>query len=159
MFLCAGGISLALMGRLFVPRKGTILFIAVVALLLKLFSIGAARPGPMIAILMEALIAELTLLIVGRQTKATNMLVGVLAVFWTLAHPFVVSPILYGTAIYEIWFKLIQRITNLFGMEAIILMLLIYLLIHVVVGCVAGFFSWEVGHQIARRIRPPVVSE
>ncbi len=57
--LTSVGLLVALIGRLFVPKRGSTFFIGVIAMVLKLFSIGNIIVGPMIGILAEALVAEL----------------------------------------------------------------------------------------------------
>ena len=47
--LAAIGLTVALTGRVFVPKKGSTLFIGVIATFLKLFSLGGVIIGPMIA--------------------------------------------------------------------------------------------------------------
>jgi len=59
--LAAIGLMVAMIGRTFVPRKGSTLFVGVIAMLLKLFSLGGVILGPMIAIFAEALVAEIVL--------------------------------------------------------------------------------------------------
>ncbi|MFU8773240.1 MAG: hypothetical protein ACNA8H_12575, partial [Anaerolineales bacterium] len=46
--LAAIGLTIALTGRAFVPRRGSTLFIGVLAMLLKMFSLGGVIIGPMI---------------------------------------------------------------------------------------------------------------
>ena len=57
------GLVIALVGRVLVPRRGSTLFIGVIATLLKLFSLGGVIIGPMIGIMSEALVAEVLSLI------------------------------------------------------------------------------------------------
>jgi len=59
--LGAIGLIVALVGRAFVPKKGSTLFIGVIAMLLKLFSLGGVIMGPMVGIFSEALVAEIIL--------------------------------------------------------------------------------------------------
>ena len=59
MVLSAIGLVIALTGRVFVPRRGSTLFIGVIAMLLKLFSLGGVIVGPMVGIISEALVAEI----------------------------------------------------------------------------------------------------
>jgi hypothetical protein len=66
VILAAVGITIALTGRAFVPHRGSTLFIGVIVLVLKLFSIGSVVLGPMVGILVEALLAELILSACGR---------------------------------------------------------------------------------------------
>ena len=53
VLLTAIGIALALIGRLFVPQRGSVFFIGVVAAFLKMFSIGGIVILPVFGILME----------------------------------------------------------------------------------------------------------
>src|SRR5512139_3930216 len=59
MLLSVIGAMVLCIGRLFVPHRGSTIFIGVIAMFLKLFSIGNILIGPMVGILAEALIAEL----------------------------------------------------------------------------------------------------
>ncbi len=64
--LAAIGLTVALVGRVFVPRRGSTLFIGVIAMLLKLFSLGGVIIGPMVGIFTEALVAEIVLSLAGK---------------------------------------------------------------------------------------------
>ncbi|PIZ26370.1 MAG: hypothetical protein COY47_00885, partial [Chloroflexi bacterium CG_4_10_14_0_8_um_filter_57_5] len=68
------GLLVALIGRLFVPKRGSTFFIGVIATVLKLFSIGNIVIGPMIGILAEALVAELILDIFPKPTRLAFVL-------------------------------------------------------------------------------------
>ena len=63
--LAGAGLMIALIARLFVPGKGSTLFVGIIAMFLKLFSLGGVIIGPMMSIFAEALIAELVLSGVG----------------------------------------------------------------------------------------------
>ena len=69
--LAAIGLVVALTGRLFVPKRGSTLFIGVIALVLKLFSIGSVVIGPMIGIFSEALV-EFEAMHLGYLSAATT---------------------------------------------------------------------------------------
>ncbi len=62
LILTSIGTVVALIGRLFVPRTGSVLMIGVVTAILKMLSIGGVKIGPMAAILVESLLMELGLL-------------------------------------------------------------------------------------------------
>ena len=53
------GIAIALIGRLFVPRPGSIVFIGLVTAFLKMFSLGGIIIYPVIGIIAESILAEL----------------------------------------------------------------------------------------------------
>ena len=59
------GMLVALTGYSFVPRRGAVLTIGVVAALLKAFSVGSVVFSPMLAIVAEAILAELALALGG----------------------------------------------------------------------------------------------
>ena len=53
LILSTTGLLIAMMGRLFVPARGSTLFTGVIAMILKLFSIGSIIIGPMLGIPQE----------------------------------------------------------------------------------------------------------
>ena len=55
------GVAIALVGRFFVQKRGSVFFIGIVTALLKLLSPGGARIGPMVAILLESSLMEAVL--------------------------------------------------------------------------------------------------
>ena len=100
--LAAVGIAIALIGRLFVPRRGSVLAIGIVTALLKMFSIGGIVLMPMIGILAESLIAELALSALGRPRRASYIVAGGLATMWPFFHPFFTQGILAGAGLFTI---------------------------------------------------------
>jgi len=159
--LAAIGMAIALTGRLFVPRKGSTLFIGVIALILKLFSLGGVIIGPMIAILSEALIAELVLSLSGNPSRFGFILAGGLSVLWSLSQPFITNPLLFGRSVLVVWLNLLDQGSRLFGLstEVTWAIILIMAAIHLVIGGLAGLFAWEVGKQLQARMgKTPVKS-
>ena len=61
--LAAVGMLIALSGRVFVDRRGAIVFMGVVTALLKMLSVGGLVFRPMLGILAESLLAEAVLLV------------------------------------------------------------------------------------------------
>ena len=83
--LAAIGLVIALVGRAFVPKKGSTLFVGVIAMLLKLFSLGGVIIGPMVGIFSEALVAEIALSLTGKPRRFSFVLAGALGVTWSSA--------------------------------------------------------------------------
>ncbi len=152
--LAAAGLTIALIGRLFVPRRGSTLFIGVVAMLLKLFSIGSVVVGPMIGILIEATIAELVLSIFGRPSRLSFVVAGALGVTWTLGQPFLTGLVLFGRDIFIIWLDLIDRGSQLFGIDsdAVAWILIILIVAHAIIGTMAGLLAWSAGALLMARL-------
>ncbi|MGB3713143.1 MAG: hypothetical protein WA996_01820 [Candidatus Promineifilaceae bacterium] len=152
--LAAAGLTIALIGRLFVPRRGSTFFIGVVAMILKLFSIGSVVMGPMIGILIEATIAELVLSVFGRPSRLSFLVAGALGVTWTLGQPFLTGLVLFGRDIFIIWLDLIDRGSQLFGIDsdAVVWILTILIIAHAIIGALAGLLAWSAGALLKARL-------
>lgn len=152
--LAAIGLAIALTGRLFVPRRGSTLFIGVVAMLLKLFSIGSVVVGPMIGILIEAGIAEIVLTAFGRPSRASFLLAGSLGILWTMFQPFFTGLLLFGRDIFGIWFDLLDRGSRLLGLDpaAAVWIVLILAAFHLAMGAAAGWLAWNAGRLLRARL-------
>jgi len=154
VLLSAIGLMIAMIGRIFVPRKGSTLFIGVIAMLLKLFSLGGVVIGPMIAIFAEALVAEIVLSLFQRPGRVAFLFTGALGVLWVLIHPFVTNPILFGRTAFVVWLDLLDTGSRLIGLDtnAVVWILLFMVAIHLAIGALAGWLAWDVGRQIHARL-------
>jgi hypothetical protein len=152
--LGAIGLSIALVGRIFVPRKGSTLFIGVIAMILKLFSLGGVIIGPMIGIMSEAIIAELILSTSGKPSRFKLILAGSLGVLWSMIQPFITSPLLFGRSVLMVWLNLLDQGRRLFGIsgETAWAIVLVMAVVHLVIGGLAGWFAWEAGKQLQLRM-------
>ena len=135
-FLAAAGLMIVLMGRLFVSRPGSTIFIGIIAMMLKLFSIGSVVAGPMIGILAEAAIAEIVLTVFGRPSRLSFIVAGALGVLWTLFQPFVTGLLLFGRDIFVIWLDLLDMGSRLFGFEstAVVWIVLVLVVLFLLIG-------------------------
>ncbi len=148
------GSVVALIGRQFVPRTGSVLMIGVVTAILKTISIGGVKIGPVAAILMESLLMELGLLAAGRPVRWGFVLAGALAVSWNFFHKFVFMWLLFGRGVYEVYGKMVQDGANLLGLSVgyALLIIVVLLLIRVVVGGLAGWAAWDLGKVVRGRL-------
>jgi hypothetical protein len=158
--LAAIGLVVALTGRLFVPKRGATLFIGVIALVLKLFSIGSVVIGPMIGIFSEALVAEVILSAFGRPTRYVLMLAGGLGVLWTLVQPFITNPLLFGRGIFVVWLDMLDLGARLFGLNpgAWIWIAAILVALHMLIGLLAGWLAWSAGHLLQERVSGSILT-
>lgn len=152
--LAAVGLAIALIGRLYVPRRGSTLYIGVVATVLKLFSIGSVVVGPMIGIMMEAIMAEIVLTTFGRPRRLSFVLAGALAILWTLAQPFFTGILLFGRDIFVIWLDLLDQGSRLFGIDssAAAWILLTLGAVHFALGTLSGWLAWGAGRLLQARL-------
>ena len=154
VLLSVVGLTIALIGRIFVPKKGSTLFIGVIAMLLKMFSLGGVVIGPMIGIISEAIVAESVLSLTGKPRLRTLILAGSLSVLWVLAQPFVTNPLLYGRTVFVVWEKVINNGGQLLGLgnNAVFWILGIMICIHLASGAIAGIISWTLGRTLQKRV-------
>jgi hypothetical protein len=154
VFLSAVGLTIVMIGRLFVPKVGATLFIGIVAMILKLFSIGTVVVGPMVGILAAALIAEIVLSAARRPSRIAFMLAGGIALLWTLVQPFFTGLLLFGRDALGIWLGLLEEGGRLIGVgsEAAVLIMLVLIGLRLLLGAAAGWLAWDVGHLLQTRL-------
>jgi len=151
------GMLAALTGYGFVPRRGAVLVMGLVSALLKAFSIGSVVLGPMLAIVVEALLAESGLLLAGgRARRGPLMLAGALAVLWSFLHPFLTVGILGGEGLVEVAQRAARMGARVLGLDpqALALVLAALVVLHLVAGAVAGSLALDLGRQLTRRRHP-----
>lgn len=155
--LSAIGLAIALTGRMFVPKRGSTLFIGVIAMLLKLFSLGGVIIGPMVGIFTEALVAEIVLSLAGKPSRAAFCLAGALGVTWVLVQPFVTGPLLFGRTLFTVWLDLLDRGNQLLGLapSAAVWIVLGLLAIHMAIGGLVGWVSWDIALLLKKRLGQP----
>lgn len=154
VFLSAIGLLIAMIGRYFVPKPGSTLFIGVIAALLKLLSIGGIVIWPMIAILMEAVVAEVVLTVMRKPQRLAFLITGALGVFYTMVHPFLSQGLLAGRGVLFVWEMLLEEGTRLFGLplSAALAIIAIMALVRLAIGAVAGLLAWEVALAVHKRM-------
>ncbi len=152
--LSAIGLSIALVGRFFVPKRGSTLFIGVIAMLLKLFSLGGVIIGPMVGIISEAIVAEIVLSLQGQPRRTGFLLAGALGVFWVLLQPFVTGPLLFGRTLFVVWLDLLDTGNRLLGINqnAVFVIVAVLGAIHLAIGAAAGWLAWDVARQLQIRL-------
>lgn len=154
--LASVGIMIALIGRLFVPQRGSVLAIGIVTAMLKMFSIGGIVLMPVIGILAESLIAELALTVLGQPRRASFVIAGGLATMWPFFHPFFTQGLLAGSGIFTIYQRTIQKGAQALGLPvtAVLYVLAALLVLHLVIGLIGGLVAWDAGRLIQARLRP-----
>jgi hypothetical protein len=154
VFLGAVGLMIALVGRVFVPKRGSTLFIGVIAMLLKLFSLGSVVIGPMVGILMEALVAEIVLSLAKQPSRIAFMVAGALGVTWNLIQPFITNPLLFGRSVLIAWLDLLDTGSRLLGLNshAFIWIVLALLAIYMAIGSISGWLAWGIGGLLQLRM-------
>jgi hypothetical protein len=154
--MTAIGLLIALTGYRFVPRRGAVLAIATVCSLLKALSVGSIVLSPMLAILIEGLLAELGLTLAGGGTGVVPLATaGAAGALWVPLHPFVSQGLLAGQGMIEIYRRLLASGARLLHLDprAIPVIVIGLLVLHAGVGAIAGALAHGLGRQLAHRLR------
>jgi hypothetical protein len=161
ILLAAIGLTVALIGRIFVPQRGSTLFIGVIATLLKLFSLGGVVIGPMVGIITEALIAEIVLSLSGKPRRVSFIIAGGFGVLWVFIQPLITNPLLFGRAIVLVWLDIISRGSRLLGLDdqAVVWIIICMVAIHLAIGATSGWLSWDIGCQLEKRVGKHSISD
>jgi len=154
MVLSIIGVMVASIGRLFVPRRGSTIFIGVIAMVLKLFSIGNALIGPMVGIFVGALLAELILDVFPKPSLPAFISACAGAALWTVVQPFVTGTLLFGRNLLVIWLDLLDMGSRLFGLpsQAALWVVLAVVVLHLALGGLGGWLAWKLGHVLKIRL-------
>ena len=152
--LGAIGLIIALIGRVFIPKRGSILFFGLIAMLLKLFNLGGIVIGPMVGILSEAILAELVLTLSRKPRLFHFMLAGSIGVTWNLVQPFVTGPLLFGRTLFIVWLDLLDSGSRLLGLDSSAIYLIAggLILIYIAIGSAAGWLAWMIAKQLQIRM-------
>jgi hypothetical protein len=148
------GVMVASIGRLFVPRRGSTIFIGVIAMILKLFSIGNILIGPMVGIITEAILAELILDVFPKPSLAAFIFACSGAALWTIVQPFVTGLLLFGRNLVLVWLDMLDMGNRLFGIpsQAAWGIVLALVALHLIVGGVGGWLAWKLGLVLKIRL-------
>ncbi len=136
-------------GRHFVPKFGATFMMGAVAAILKIFSIGTVIASPFLAILMEGLLGEIVLTLLGTN-RYSFIITGILLLLYSIVHPFISQGIIFGANIYKIYLESFKRLAGLLHIPAghLLWILLIYVALHIILGVAAGWF----GYALARKV-------
>ncbi|MBI5475081.1 MAG: hypothetical protein HY961_22280 [Ignavibacteriae bacterium] len=134
--------------KAFVRRKGSLLLIGAVAATLKGLSMGGFVLTPMLAIFVEASVAEIAFALFGVRRFAA-LIAGSLALLYTFSHGLLAQGILFGTDIYLVYFDLFQRVLGALDVPQMSLLALLggLAFVHAALGVVAALFAWSVAQR------------
>jgi hypothetical protein len=154
LLLSTVGVMIASIGRLFVPRRGSTIFIGVIAMILKLFSIGNIIIGPMIGILTEAIIAELILDAFPKPSLAAFISACSGAALWVIIQPFVTGLLIWGQSLLIVWLDMLDTGSRLFGIssQAVLWIVLALVALYLAVGALGGWLAWKLGLVLKIRL-------
>lgn len=152
--MTAIGMVVALVGRFFVAKTGSVLLIGVVTALLKALSIGGVKLSPMLAIVIESALAEVGLLIIRKPSRWGFAFASSLAVLWTFFHKFLAYYVLLGRGMYDVYLGMVKKGSQVLGLDLRygLVIIALFPLVRILMGGVAGWLAWELGKAVQARM-------
>ena len=146
-------VIILLIARFIIMEKGSTLTIGLIAAFLKLFSIGSVVTGPLIAIISQALIAEILLSFIGINI-AGFLITPAMTLLFNCLYPFISQTLMLGTDIVKVYTKMIIQGAQLFSLpvESGWIILGLFILIHLTAGIISGVIAWKLSHQIKLKL-------
>jgi hypothetical protein len=134
---------LLISARLWIGGKGTAITMGVIAAFLKLFSIGGLVLSPAIAIIMESLLAECCFLLAGENLFAC-LITGAAIVTYCILHKILALILIYHSEISDFYrsFSSENSLFTRLGVSSLTVIICIYVLLHLIVGILAGILSY-----------------
>jgi len=143
------GILIMLVGRAFVPQKGTTVLTGVIASLSTFLFLGAVVIYPIIGIVMESIFVEIGLSL-PFSTRINFQISGVMGMVWSFIHPFIVQGIIAGLGLFKIYSIVVEKGARLFHLmpQQVLAILLLLLSVFVAAGLLAGIVGWSLSNRL-----------
>jgi hypothetical protein len=144
--LAAVGVMVLVAQRRILPVRGLALATAVVAAVCKSISPGGIILGPMIAILFEGLLIELSLSVLPSSPVAAAV-GGSLAALWCALQKLIGQLVLFGATVVELYLALVRRAFDWLGLPLEYGWWAVGALLTAValVGAAGGLIGWKIG--------------
>ncbi len=146
VLLASAGAALLVAQRQVLPRRGASLATGVVAALCKSLSPGGIILGPMVGILIEALVIEIALL-PGHRSRTGAAIGGSMAATWALVQKVVTQVILYGFTVLDVYLALLRKAIDWLGLSprAGWMALAALMVVTAILGATGGLVGRRVG--------------
>jgi len=154
VILAGIGVAIALTGRFFVPKRGSLVLIGLVTALLKLLSPAGGKIGPVVAIVMESVLMEASVSLAGDPRRWAFVVGGALAVAWNFPHKFVMMGLMYGRNVAQVYRMVVENGSEMLGLDPSFAIAIVAVLLgaRLIIGGVSGWSAWVLGGAVARRL-------
>lgn len=135
------------------PRFGVCILAGLVAAFLKIFTLGGFYIGPLLGILVEAVVLELSFLIFGNR-RISAILGGALVVGLTPVQMVLTVWILAGREVVNAGLSLLLKGLALIGVHdpSRFTALLVVILLHSAFGAACGWWAWKLASRVQERL-------
>lgn len=154
------GLIIIFSGRNSVPKRGGVIIMGFTTAFLKLVYLGGLAIYPILGILIESLLVEISL---RKQSpaKVDFLFAGSVGLLWSFFHPFFAQGVLAGWGLVRVYALVIERGAQFLGVDPNMawLIFLALLLVHLGLGLLAGSFGWKYSRIILNRYQTARIHE
>jgi len=144
------GMIILLVGRAYIPKRGTSLFLGFCTGIITFLMNGIIAVFAAMAILIESLVTEFVFTL-PLSNSFRCAIAGTSGMLWCLVHPFITQGIIIGHGLFTVYAKIINSGAQLLGLSPnyALFILLVLVVGHAGIGLLAGFCS----RQVSRRLQ------
>ena len=152
-FLMSFGVIILSVARFSIPGQWVVLLLGVLTASLKLMVLGVLSIWPSLGILIETFLVQV-LFFIGKPGKIQVVFAGTIGVIWSFFHPFLSQGLIAGVGIYQVYLNIAQKSMQVFRMDMFspLMFILLWFILHVVIGLIAGNLAWQLVKIIHRRV-------
>ena len=151
--LMSFGIIILSVARFTLSGRWVILCLGVLTAVLKLLVLGVWAFWTSLGILIETVLVQLVFL-VGRPGIHQVVSAGMIGVIWSFFHPFLTHGLIAGAGIYTVYLNLVEKSMQVFHLQMFspLQFFFLWLVLHVVLGLLAGIVAWNLVRLIQQRL-------
>jgi len=150
--LSAIGLVILLVARKLDNSRGSSLMMAIIAATIKMISFSTVKLGPFIGIIMEGVLVELVMILIG-PNKLGFMSAGMVVGIYPLIQNIITKSILFGSNFIPVILELAEGFSKEVGLGLGWWILGLYIGIHFVFGLVAAILAWSLQKSVRALIR------
>lgn len=158
LILTAIALNIILVARTFHNVPGSTISIALLAAIIKALSISTVKVGPIVGILMEGLLAEVILTLIG-PGRAGFLIAGLSLGIYPLIQSIITRTILFGAAFVPMILDLAAGLSNRVGAGFGWILLIAYVVLHLLIGLAAAGIAWTIRQRTAVKLTANPLNE
>ncbi|MFC1583289.1 hypothetical protein ACFL4U_01265 [Candidatus Neomarinimicrobiota bacterium] len=158
LILTAIALNIILIARAFNNAPGSTISIALLAAVIKALSISTIKVGPIVGILMEGLLAEAILTLIG-PGRTGFLIAGLSLGIYPLVQSIITRTILFGAAFVPMILELVEGLSNRVGSGFGWILLITYVILHLLIGLAAAGIAWTIRRRTAAKLTAMPLNE
>ena len=151
LILTAIGLNIILIARAFHNTRGSTISIALLAAIIKALSISTVKVGPVVGILMEGLLAEGILSLMG-PGRTGFLVAGISLGLYPLIQSIITRTILFGAAFVPMILELAEGLSDRVGAGFGWILVFTYVALHLLIGLAAAALGWTIRRRTAAQL-------